>query len=148
MIWVARIATAMLFAIIPALVASNRGRSGALWWAYGLLFWPVALVHALLLQPNDRAWSRRGYTRCTRCSEFIRQEALVCRFCGAPSQQSTTEPIVPTSEPIVPTSSTEQTAQPERPLDSPDEPVGAAITVTMVLVFLLAIVAAVLALKR
>ena len=44
----------MLFAsfvgLIPAAIASNKGRSFGIWWVYGWALWIVALIHALCLQ--------------------------------------------------------------------------------------------------
>jgi len=38
----------LIMAIIVAMVAKSRGRDAIGWFFYGLLIWPIALVHALL----------------------------------------------------------------------------------------------------
>ncbi|MEI6871755.1 MAG: zinc ribbon domain-containing protein, partial [Verrucomicrobiota bacterium] len=44
----------ILIAMIPAAIASHKGRSFLGWWFYGLLIWPITLIHALLIGPTDK----------------------------------------------------------------------------------------------
>lgn len=44
--------TLALIALIPAVIAKNKGRSFIAWWIYGVLLWIVAIVHAILLKPR------------------------------------------------------------------------------------------------
>lgn len=46
------IVVALVLGAIPAMIARSRGRSALLWYGYGLLLWPIAVVHALLLKEN------------------------------------------------------------------------------------------------
>jgi hypothetical protein len=76
----------VLIGFIPAMIADSKGHSFILWWIYGSLLFPIAFFHALSL-PSDRAARdvlalRDGGKRCRHCAEIIRQEAVVCRFCG------------------------------------------------------------------
>ena len=48
----------LVMAVIVALVAKSRGQSAVAWFLYGLLIWPIALVHALLLK--QRPGTERG----------------------------------------------------------------------------------------
>jgi hypothetical protein len=43
-------ATWLLLAAIVSIVAIEKRRSGVRWFLYGMLAWPVALPHALLLR--------------------------------------------------------------------------------------------------
>lgn len=74
---------ASLPGLIPAFIARSKGRNFFLWWLYG--FGPVffvAVIHALLLKPNDRKLLSEGMKKCPLCAEIIRPEATVCRYCG------------------------------------------------------------------
>jgi hypothetical protein len=77
----------VLLALIPANIAKSKGRSLGLWWFYGWMLFPVALIHALLLPANDSLAEaqavRSGEGRkCPQCAELIKSDAKVCRFCG------------------------------------------------------------------
>lgn len=43
----------IFLAVIPALIACCKGRSFKLWWIYGVLLFPLALIHSLLLKPTE-----------------------------------------------------------------------------------------------
>lgn len=45
--------TAMVLGVIPALIASQKGRSAFRWWVYGALLFVIALPHALLLSSRQ-----------------------------------------------------------------------------------------------
>ena len=62
----------MPLGLIPAAIASRKGRSFARWWVYGWLLFLVAIVHSVSIKGR----------RCPYCAERIRPEAQVCRFCG------------------------------------------------------------------
>lgn len=86
-------------ALLTAGIAHGKGRSGAGWFVYGFLIWPIALVHALLLDgPGISAAPRAlpastertsgdtspaaALKTCPRCAEEVKAAAHVCRFCG------------------------------------------------------------------
>jgi hypothetical protein len=64
---------AAAFAMIPALIAHTRGHSAVLYFFFGLVFWPAAMVVVLLVKDQRH--------RCPHCAEPIRAEALVCPHC-------------------------------------------------------------------
>ena len=48
------LAVLALLAVVPAVIAQQKGEPALTWWLYGFLLWPVALAHAIWLEPIDR----------------------------------------------------------------------------------------------
>ncbi len=77
---------AILIGLIPAAIASGKGRSFVGWWIYGALLFIIALPHSLIMTPNRPAVERQAIAagdskKCPRCAELVKAEAQVCRFC-------------------------------------------------------------------
>jgi hypothetical protein len=49
----------LVMALVVASVAQTKGRSGLLWFVYGLLLWPIALIAILVLAPNKAKLEQR-----------------------------------------------------------------------------------------
>lgn len=67
----------LFWLVIPAIVAViayTKGKFWASWLVYGLLLWPVALIHILC--------ARNAARKCPHCAERILEEASVCKHCG------------------------------------------------------------------
>jgi hypothetical protein len=95
----------LIMAVVVAIVATNKGRPGFLWFLYGFVVWPVALVHALVIPRSQEAEELRlrgeGRVKCTYCAEFIRPEARTCPFCRRElhaAEDGLYEEVAPTPE--------------------------------------------------
>lgn len=78
----------MTIATIPAYIASQKGRSFFLWWIYGVPLFIVALVHSLIIKPNqkmiaEKAMSNGELKKCPFCAELVLMEAIKCKHCGS-----------------------------------------------------------------
>ncbi len=78
---------AAILGLIPAFIASSKGRSFALWWVYGLLLFIVALIHSIFIKRDyaitEQLQMEEGLAKCPFCAEMIKPEAIKCKHCGS-----------------------------------------------------------------
>ena len=72
-------------ALIPAFIASGKGRSFVLWYIYGVCLLIVAIPHSIIIskttEQKDRALKSAGYVECPYCKEPVKAGAVVCPRC-------------------------------------------------------------------
>jgi len=69
----------VLLATLPGFLAWKTGRSFGLWWLYGVVLLPVALVHAIVLGRGGFGFNSRP---CPYCRTPVGVDALHCGRCG------------------------------------------------------------------
>lgn len=52
--------TAIIIGLIPAFIASGKGRNFFLWWLYGASLFIVAIFHAILIKPTEKKLLSEG----------------------------------------------------------------------------------------
>ena len=70
--------------VIIGFIAAVRGRNPVGWFVYGVLLFPIALIHVLISQSQPRATAESVDTsraKCPHCAESIMKEANVCPHC-------------------------------------------------------------------
>jgi len=80
---------AIVLGLIPAAIASGKGRSFIGWWLFGSLLWIIALPLALIIGKDDAELEKRqlangGVRKCPHCAELVKAGAKICRYCQRP----------------------------------------------------------------
>ena len=76
---------AALLGLIPAAIASRKGRSFGLWWLYGTLLFIVALIHSLVIRSAtsvEPVETEEPWPTCPSCGKRVDVDAPFCRHCG------------------------------------------------------------------
>lgn len=79
----------IVMAIVVSKIAGSKGYESPTWFLYGILIWPIAIVHILILPKTPIAIQKaiqkkaeaEGRKPCPFCAEFILANASVCPHC-------------------------------------------------------------------
>ena len=81
---------ACVIGVIPAFIASSKGRNFFLWWIYGACLFIVALIHSLVISKDMKAVAEekkaQGYKECPFCKEYVKPGAVVCPLSRRPKK--------------------------------------------------------------
>lgn len=62
--------------LIPAKIAEDKGYSHTLWWCFGMFIsFPIAFILSLVIKD-------KSLKLCPNCSEKVKKDAKICRFCN------------------------------------------------------------------
>lgn len=90
----------LLCALVAAVVANSKGRSGCGWLILSIIFGPLALLGVAVASVDPQKAKERetkaglqsgALRRCPSCAEPIRREAMRCPHCS-----TDVEPLPPT----------------------------------------------------
>lgn len=89
---------ASILGYVTARIVAHKGHENLFaWWLFGFLIFIIALPMALTAEDRtteDHLLNTGARRACPSCSEPIRKEALVCRYCGrdVPEQEGSSGP--------------------------------------------------------
>ena len=77
---------ALIMGMIPAYIASAKGKNFLLWWFYGTVLFAFAIIHAIVMKPAEKNLIYYGMRYCPHCDKPIKLESTNCHFCNGDVQ--------------------------------------------------------------
>jgi len=76
----------LLFGVVCAILANNKGHSGCLWFGLGVLLGPIGLIIVLIIPKNESKVKKTAITsgrmkECPYCGELVAVGAIKCNHC-------------------------------------------------------------------
>ena len=65
-----------LLALLPSMIAQEKGRAMGPWYLYSYFLFPIALLHVFFLKTHE------PMEKCPKCKKSVSQIALECPHCG------------------------------------------------------------------
>lgn len=72
---------ALLLGLLPAYIATGKGRNFLVWWIYGAVLLPFAIFHAIAMRPAEKNLVFYGMRYCPHCRKTIKIESTECEYC-------------------------------------------------------------------
>lgn len=91
------IVVGVICAFVGGLLSFSKGHSFGLGFGLGFLLGIIGLIIVVALPKNEKALEERSLAagtskKCPYCAEIVKNEAVVCRYCG---RELTTASCVP-----------------------------------------------------
>ena len=78
---------AIMFGVVTAVVAANKGRDWVIWFLVGLFLGPFGLILAIVTSKNESTFESDAINsghmkKCPFCAELVKFDANFCKHCG------------------------------------------------------------------